>query len=224
MEFCNRLASLRENRGISQKDFANELGFEPSKYNKWERGTNRPDFETVCKIANHLGVSTDFLLGNSDQKHPENQLIAENLGLSDENIAMIKKLNSCSNFKRLDPEDKRRLIDVFNIFMGSSCSKICQFFSYVQYLTEPKNFLIWTSSVGWENEDSRPFVHIPDKKDLDGVVNPSTSDFQKEAEIVYTKEALHKTLDKIIKAICESTVKELRQNLGVTNAPDKDNP
>ena len=47
-----RLTKLRKERGISQKQCALDLGVDSSKYNKWENGKNRPDYDMVCKLAN----------------------------------------------------------------------------------------------------------------------------------------------------------------------------
>lgn len=91
MDFKDRLLSLRTESGLDQKSCASALGLKDnSKYNKWENGKNRPDYETVCMIADHYGVSTDYLLGRTDAKHPENALLVSELGLSDKAIEVIK--------------------------------------------------------------------------------------------------------------------------------------
>lgn len=43
--FSERLPKLRKERGISQKQCAEILGIESSKYNKWENEKNRPDYD-----------------------------------------------------------------------------------------------------------------------------------------------------------------------------------
>jgi len=91
VDFKDRLLSLRTESGLDQKSCASALGLKDnSKYNKWENGKNRPDYETVCMIADHYGVSTDYLLGRTDAKHPENALLVSELGLSDKAIEVIK--------------------------------------------------------------------------------------------------------------------------------------
>jgi transcriptional regulator with XRE-family HTH domain len=90
MEFKNRLRELRESKGETQKDCARELGVEYANYNKWENGKS-PNFETLCLIASHFGVSTDYLLGRTDAKKPENEGIVADLGLTEKSIENIKK-------------------------------------------------------------------------------------------------------------------------------------
>ncbi len=69
MLFDKRLSKLRREKEISQKECAAVLGIESSKYNKWENGKNCPDYDTVCMLANFFGTTTDYLLGNSDERY-----------------------------------------------------------------------------------------------------------------------------------------------------------
>lgn len=69
MLFDKRLSQLRKEKGISQKQCAAELGIESSKYNKWENGKNCPDYNTVCMLADFFDTTTDYLLGNSDERY-----------------------------------------------------------------------------------------------------------------------------------------------------------
>jgi transcriptional regulator with XRE-family HTH domain len=94
MRFCERLASLRKESGLSQKDFASSIGVEASKYNKWETGANRPDYETVCMLADYFQTSTDYLLGLTDARRPENAMLVGELGLTEECIFRIKSFKT----------------------------------------------------------------------------------------------------------------------------------
>lgn len=67
--FSSRLTKLRKERGINQKQCAEILEIESSKYNKWENGKNRPSYDIVCKLANFFDTTTDYLLGNSDKRY-----------------------------------------------------------------------------------------------------------------------------------------------------------
>lgn len=73
-DFGKRLIELRTSRGLNQKDAATSLGVSNSRYNKWETGTNQPDYETLCRIANHYKVSTDYLIaGVPEPSRPQHQ-------------------------------------------------------------------------------------------------------------------------------------------------------
>ena len=63
--FAERLRLLREARQITQTRLASLLEVDPRVYNRWERGTATPLFETVVRIADLLQVSLDELAGRS---------------------------------------------------------------------------------------------------------------------------------------------------------------
>ncbi|MCL2697708.1 MAG: formate--tetrahydrofolate ligase [Oscillospiraceae bacterium] len=61
-----RLKEIREKRKIMQKDLAKSLGIPATTFNHYENNKREPDYQTLCKIADYLGVSTDYLLGRTD--------------------------------------------------------------------------------------------------------------------------------------------------------------
>ena len=63
--FAEHLRLLRETRQITQTRLASLLEVDPRVYNRWERGTATPLFETVVRIADLLQVSLDELAGRS---------------------------------------------------------------------------------------------------------------------------------------------------------------
>lgn len=63
--FAERLRLLREARQITQTRLASLLEVDPRVYNRWERGTATPQFDTVVRIADILQISLDELAGRS---------------------------------------------------------------------------------------------------------------------------------------------------------------
>jgi len=61
-----KLKEIREKRGIMQKDFAKEIGVAPSTLNQYENCKREADYEKLCRIADYLDVSVDYLLGRTD--------------------------------------------------------------------------------------------------------------------------------------------------------------
>ncbi|EAC9357965.1 XRE family transcriptional regulator, partial [Listeria monocytogenes] len=64
--FGNRLKQLRKNNNKTQEDISKILGISRGAYSHIENGRNEPDMETIVKLANIFGVSTDYLLGRSN--------------------------------------------------------------------------------------------------------------------------------------------------------------
>lgn len=61
-----RLKEIREYQGISQKSLANLLNVSPSNIYNYETGRTEPSTDILCKLANLLNVTVDYLVGNDD--------------------------------------------------------------------------------------------------------------------------------------------------------------
>jgi repressor LexA len=59
------LRKLRTRKKVTQQDMANFLGVARSTYTQYETGASQPDNDTIVRLANYFGVSTDHLLGNT---------------------------------------------------------------------------------------------------------------------------------------------------------------
>ena len=60
--FGQRIQDARMTRGITQEEFAEEIDVSPSYYQKLERGVRTCSLDILVSIAEHLNVSTDYLL------------------------------------------------------------------------------------------------------------------------------------------------------------------
>lgn len=61
-----RLKALREKKGISQKFVATKIGVNNSTLSGYESGYREPDGETLSRLADFYEVTTDYLLGRSN--------------------------------------------------------------------------------------------------------------------------------------------------------------
>lgn len=64
----NRLKALREKKRKLQSEVADELGLNRVTYNRYENEEREPDNDTLSRIADYFGVSTDYLLGRVAEK------------------------------------------------------------------------------------------------------------------------------------------------------------
>lgn len=65
-KFSIRLKELRNEKGLSQKQIAKDLGYAQSTYCDWENGKIEPTASALIKIADYYGVCIDYLLGRQD--------------------------------------------------------------------------------------------------------------------------------------------------------------
>jgi transcriptional regulator with XRE-family HTH domain len=68
MSFGGRLTEVRKKRGFSQEELADLLGTKGPAIGRYERGVAKPTIEVAGRLAKILGVSLDYLVGNSDQE------------------------------------------------------------------------------------------------------------------------------------------------------------
>ena len=67
--FGDILNELREERGIYQKELAAYLNVSISTVSNYEQNVHQPDSETLCKLADYFGVTTDYLLGRTTYRY-----------------------------------------------------------------------------------------------------------------------------------------------------------
>lgn len=133
--FPEKLKSLRNRKGITQQELANNVEVSRTAIAGYESLGKEPSFEVLSKIANFFNVSVDYLLGLSDYENPSNKPIIEKLGLTEKSINFFKQ--QLPSYDKMDIEsDDRALIDVFNqmlsVYDGFSFSELV---SYVRCAT-----------------------------------------------------------------------------------------
>lgn len=93
------IKKLRVARGINQVEFAKILGVSKQCVSNWENDNVVPSIDMLCRIADYFGVSTDYLLGRSDER------VIEVSSLTDEQIthllALIDDLTALNRLKEI---------------------------------------------------------------------------------------------------------------------------
>lgn len=62
MNFSTRLNSVRKNKGFTAQQMADALCINIRSYRLYESADRSPNLEILCRIADILDVSTDYLL------------------------------------------------------------------------------------------------------------------------------------------------------------------
>ena len=75
MTFGERIIMLRKQLKMSQDDLAKKIGTSAPIIGRYERNEIKPSIEVAAKIAEELGVTVDYLLGNSDKMVMDKKLI-----------------------------------------------------------------------------------------------------------------------------------------------------
>ena len=64
MSFHSKMLKLRKIKGLTQENFAAEIGVSRQSVYKWESAQSYPDVEKLLKIARTFGVTVDDLLND----------------------------------------------------------------------------------------------------------------------------------------------------------------
>lgn len=86
METGEILAALRKERGLGQKELAVYLSLSTGTISNYENGVHSPDLNTLCKLADYFGVTTDYLLNRTSFRYDYkkmNQRVSKEYTLSD---------------------------------------------------------------------------------------------------------------------------------------------
>lgn len=132
--FATRFKDLLDNNFDSQEDFCNqfkeylekihkaeEVSISTGSISQYANGNTRPNYITFKYIADFLGVSYDYLLCETDAQKRENIDIANELGLSEGVIEMLKFLNKDNHIIETDPliiSDTLLLTEFIDLFLS----------------------------------------------------------------------------------------------------------
>ena len=99
--FPARLRAARELRELTQEALADRASLQPSAISHFESGTRKPSFDNLRRLADALEVSTDYLLGRTneisgapttDQLHRDyDRMSQDDRELAEEIFGLLKK-------------------------------------------------------------------------------------------------------------------------------------
>ena len=62
MKIGENIKKFRKESGLSQQELANLININQSNVSRWEKDISRPDYETLIKLAEVLGVTINDIL------------------------------------------------------------------------------------------------------------------------------------------------------------------
>ncbi len=84
----SRLVSLRKEKNLSQKEAAVELGVSQALLSHYEKGIRECGLDFLCRASSFYDVSTDYLLGLTDNKMMSDALFVEHEIPQDSEVRM----------------------------------------------------------------------------------------------------------------------------------------
>lgn len=111
--FAKAIRQLMEEQGITQDTLAKGTGRSRQTVSQYVNGIGEPGYETLEKIADYFGVSTDYLLGRSDIKTVDTsaQAVIEYTGLSEENVITLHNMVSHADCPAVSVKNGNVILD-----------------------------------------------------------------------------------------------------------------
>lgn len=140
----NRLKELRNAHGLSQAAFAKKIGVAQNTVSNWENGNRLIDTDTVTKIADMFGTTTDYLLGRAYDKNQKSG--EENIPFDDFTYTMHIETRDLPN------DDKQMLIDMARMMKKRVEKKEPTLADYAKIAAEGGK----TTKFNVDNDDANP--------------------------------------------------------------------
>ena len=102
LEYGDRIAQLRERKGMTQEELAGSIGITRAALSHYEKNRREPDYKTLSKIADYFKVSIDWIIRGNNLSAPNDPKYSSLELTLEEEYAK----------KGLSPETQRELLDV----------------------------------------------------------------------------------------------------------------
>lgn len=94
MYLAQNLKYLREQKGLSQRDFSTALGISNAAVGMWEQNHRKPDIEMIIRLAEYFGVTLDDLILRNLRPHTplyirNIRFLQEKYKISDKELALL---------------------------------------------------------------------------------------------------------------------------------------
>ena len=110
----SKIKQLRKSRGITQSELAENLGISSSAVGMYEQGRRDPDDNTLLKLCSYFGITSDYLLGNTETK-----ITSGSREVSDvfDEFTRVLSSQQCLMFDGipLNEEDRSKIVDAIKV-------------------------------------------------------------------------------------------------------------
>ncbi|WP_432661811.1 helix-turn-helix domain-containing protein [Wukongibacter baidiensis] len=119
MTLGEKIRLLRETKKMTHDDLAKLLNVGRSTISNYERNYRKPDIDMLKRIASVFNVTTDYLLGITE--NPNNKLTDEaNKQLVDEIIEIYIKNGKIKKGEKLTKEQEKKILKEIELFVDMS--------------------------------------------------------------------------------------------------------
>ena len=120
----DRLVKLRKEKRKTQDEIAKIIGVTRPAYTAYERGNRTPDYDILEALADYFEVSTDYLLGRTDQVKDNSSTVNEGFDSLYEINTLLRKYGidqsgffNIEKWKTVGPEGIKQLENYFQFIV-----------------------------------------------------------------------------------------------------------
>lgn len=108
----DKILEVAKAKGITQVQLANHLGVGKQAVSEWKKGRSTAYMKRIGEIAEFLGVSVDYLVGNENQKEEQSdneKLSFALFGTADVDEEVLNDVRKYAQIaRRMREEDKKK--------------------------------------------------------------------------------------------------------------------
>ena len=115
MSFGRRLRELREEKELTQEQFGEIFNFKKALISKYENDKLQPSIETINSLADYFDVSSDYLLGRTDNRNTANIKLTNDYSKDTEelvNMIFPKRLKELRTEKDISQEELGSMLNL----------------------------------------------------------------------------------------------------------------
>ncbi|MER2603029.1 MAG: helix-turn-helix transcriptional regulator [Candidatus Competibacter phosphatis] len=102
--FAQRLRELRKSKNLSQTELGQLVGLHYTHIGRFERGASRPSGDTLMRLADALGVTSDYLLDGATHEAAKARF---------EDRELLKQFQEVEQLPDEDKNVVKKLLDAF---------------------------------------------------------------------------------------------------------------
>lgn len=159
MAFANTLSKIRKNRQLTQQELAEQVGIGISQMRRYEKGSSSPTLEVIKNLALSLGVSTDELIFDDNERIAAGRILDKEL---------LRHFEMISN---LTPHD----IDTVKTVLESIILK-----NRIEEILPGKQNLSWEKQIREVQHDFRKKAAGYSKQEIEEIIDEAVSEVRTE--------------------------------------------
>ncbi len=148
-----RIRSLRKKLNLGQEELCEKVSCSRQALSRWENGHQLPNSDTIAKLADTLGVSTDYLMGRTDDPAPAQDIKKEPADPKTDRLPLKDDPFFKQNVRIVHNAEKKISVPLVSRELTACCGSGI---GALDITSEPEEYISWDRSEFHILDDLRP--------------------------------------------------------------------